>query len=117
MFMRCSAAAIPGYEGPTFLSKMYPPLGEPAAPVDTGYLPFDGPLVNGSPTILMYAGDVDDSGEIDAADIDIVIANFGLVNGDDLWDPAVDVDGTGEIDAADIDVVISNFGLVGDPEP
>lgn len=56
----------------------------------------------------MIAGDVDNSNEIDAADIDLVIANFGDTNIN------FDVDGSGEIDAADIDIVISNFGSVGD---
>ncbi len=53
---------------------------------------------------FMVVGDVDGSGEIDAADIDVVIANFGVLGG-----PA-DVDVSGEVDAADIDIVISNFG-------
>ncbi len=60
------------------------------------------------PGFTMIAGDVDNSNEIDAADIDLVIANFGDTNIN------FDVDGSGEIDAADIDIVISNFGSVGD---
>ena len=54
-------------------------------------------------------GDVDNSSEVDAADIDIVIASFGATN---VTNP--DVDCSGEVDAADIDVVIANFGAVGD---
>ncbi len=54
-------------------------------------------------------GDVDNSGEVDAADIDIAIANFGATN---VTNP--DVDCSGEVDAADIDVIIANFGAVGD---
>ncbi|MBL8060665.1 MAG: dockerin type I repeat-containing protein [Chthonomonas sp.] len=53
---------------------------------------------------LPITGDVDGSGEVDAADIDFVIAQFGSAN------PAADVDGSGEVDAADIDIVIANFG-------
>ena len=56
-------------------------------------------------------GDPDNSDEVDAADIDLVIANFGQ-----LGDPnsiAADVNGSGEVDAADIDVVIVNFGEIG----
>lgn len=117
MYLRCSQDVIPGYEGPRFLSRMEPPLSEPAMPIDTSFMPRTGPLINGQPTIMMYPGDVDNSGEIDAADIDVVIANFGSVDGDPNWHPWVDVDGTLEIDAADIDVVIANFGLVDDPEP
>ena len=52
-------------------------------------------------------GDVDDSTEVDAADIDAVIAAFG-----NTGNVLGDVDGTLEVDAADIDVVIANFGGV-----
>ena len=86
-------------------------------PVDATFLPRVGHAIGGQPVITMYAGDVDDSGEIDAADIDVVIAEFGRVDGDPNFHRWVDVDGTGEIDAADIDLVIANFGLVADPEP
>ena len=58
-------------------------------------------------TILLTNGDVDDSGEVDAVDIDEVIAQFGSV------DPInADVDSSGEVDAVDIDIVIANFGAV-----
>ncbi|MCC6685622.1 MAG: hypothetical protein IT205_01390 [Fimbriimonadaceae bacterium] len=55
----------------------------------------------------MYNGDPDDSGEVDAADLDLVIADFGsgAVS-------ATDVDVSSEVDAADIDIVIANFGGV-----
>lgn len=119
MYMRCNSTAVPGYVGPSFLPRLYPPIGTPAAAPDVAYLPFSGPPspLTGQPTLEMYAGDVDDSNEVDAVDIDIVIANFGFVDGQPGFNPAIDVDGTGEIDAADIDLVIANFGLVGDPEP
>ena len=52
-------------------------------------------------------GDVENSGEVDATDIDIVIAGFG-----NLGQSPPDVDGSEEVDAADIDIVISNFGGV-----
>ncbi len=57
----------------------------------------------------MFNGDVDNSGEVDAADIDEVIADFGITAND----PS-DVDVSGEVDAADIDIVIANFGFVND---
>ncbi|MBL8059350.1 MAG: hypothetical protein JNK63_01395 [Chthonomonas sp.] len=63
--------------------------------------PVSGMVVN------MLNGDVDLSGEVDAADIDLVIANFGGSN------TQSDVDGTQEVDAADIDLVIAYFGSVG----
>lgn len=61
-------------------------------------------------TIVVSNGDVDDSGEVDAADIDAVIADFGDVwpNGD--GNPSADVDDSGEVDAADVDTVIGAFG-------
>ncbi len=53
----------------------------------------------------LFNGDPDHSGEVDAADIDLVIGDFGMMNSADT-----DVDVSGEVDAADIDIVISNFG-------
>ena len=52
-------------------------------------------------------GDVDASGEVDAVDIDEVIASFGGTG-----DSASDVDGSQEVDAVDIDIVIARFGSV-----
>ncbi len=60
-------------------------------------------------TITCQNGDVDNSGEVDAADIDAVIAAFGSTAVLDT-----DVDVSGEVDAADIDIVIANFGGVND---
>ncbi|MBL8059092.1 MAG: hypothetical protein JNK63_00075 [Chthonomonas sp.] len=62
--------------------------------------------------IVIENGDVDDSGEVDAADIDAVIADFGDIwpNGD--GNSSADADNSGEVDAADIDLVISAFGSV-----
>lgn len=57
-------------------------------------------------TISLNNGDSDHSGEVDAADIDLVIADFGSAAVADT-----DVDVSGEVDAADIDIVIANFGL------
>ncbi|MBL8059976.1 MAG: hypothetical protein JNK63_04575 [Chthonomonas sp.] len=57
--------------------------------------------------IAVQNGDVDNSGEADAADIDLVIADFGSVAVS-----ATDADVSGEVDAADIDIIIANFGGV-----
>lgn len=57
-------------------------------------------------------GDTDNSDEVDAVDIDLVIADFGNVGSPTSI--AADIDGSGEVDAVDIDVVISRFGAVGD---
>lgn len=66
--------------------------------------------------IVCADGDVDESGEVDAADIDAVIANFGLGASDPGYasNRNSDVDRSGEVDAADIDIVIANFGLTDD---
>ena len=50
-------------------------------------------------------GDPDLSGEVDATDIDLVIADFGSLSVGNA-----DVDVSGEVDATDIDIVIANFG-------
>lgn len=54
-------------------------------------------------------GDVDNSGEVDASDIDAVIGAFGASG-----QSATDVDGSLEVDAVDIDIVIGGFGAVDD---
>ncbi len=69
------------------------------------------------PDVQLDLGDVDMSGEVDAADIDLLIANFGQIIGTQSWNPNWDVDSTGQIDAADIDVVIASFGSSGDRMP
>jgi hypothetical protein len=60
-------------------------------------------------SVNLQNGDVDNSGEVDAADIDAVIASFGSTA-----NAPVDADVSGEVDAADIDLVIANFGEVND---
>lgn len=118
IYVRANQDVIPGYMGPRFLPRLIPPMSEPPAPRDVAYLPTSGPAgPSGFPSIQLFAGDCDGSGEIDAVDIDFVIADFGIVNGDPGFDGSTDVDGSGEVDAIDIDVVIANFGLTGDPEP
>ena len=56
-------------------------------------------------SVVLSNGDADASGEVDAADIDAVIADFAQTNSANT-----DVDVSGEVDAGDIDIVISNFG-------
>lgn len=60
-------------------------------------------------TVSLQNGDADLSGEVDAADLDAIIADFGLITPN-----PTDVDASGEVDAADIDVAIANFGGVDD---
>ncbi|MBL8059173.1 MAG: hypothetical protein JNK63_00485 [Chthonomonas sp.] len=64
-------------------------------------------------TVHLLNGDADHSGEVDAADIDNVISNFGnSYPGPGNVD--ADVNGTGEVDADDIDIVIACFGNTDD---
>ncbi|MBL8061102.1 MAG: hypothetical protein JNK63_10365 [Chthonomonas sp.] len=59
-------------------------------------------------------GDCDNSGEVDAADVDAIVVAFGAVVGNPNYSVSVDADGSSEVDAADIDIVIQGFGLVDD---
>lgn len=61
-------------------------------------------------TIAMANGDTDGSGEVDAADIDDVIFNFGQTWPGGTGNIHADTDVSGEVDASDIDIVIANFG-------
>lgn len=65
-----------------------------------------------SSSFSLTNGDADGSGEVDAVDIDYVIARFGL---NPTTDPDIyaDLDLSGEVDAVDIDIAIANFGAVG----
>ncbi len=63
--------------------------------------------LDGTPKTANFSlanGDADLSGEVDAADIDVIIADFAQGAG------LTDLDGSGEVDAADIDIAIANFG-------
>ena len=66
--------------------------------------------------VVCQNGDVDESGEVDATDIDEVIANFGLIGGDPGYaaNRNSDLDRSGEVDATDIDITIANFGALDD---
>lgn len=66
----------------------------------------------GGINITLTNGDCDWSGEVDAVDIDYVIANFGQIISDPDFHVNADVDGSGEVDAVDIDIVIANFGAI-----
>ncbi|MBL8059777.1 MAG: hypothetical protein JNK63_03560 [Chthonomonas sp.] len=62
--------------------------------------------------VALVNGDVDTSGEVDAADIDQVIADFGAIWPVGNGNPNSDVDVSGEVDAGDIDIIIANFGAI-----
>jgi len=85
-----SGPAIIEWDGSSFLKRRQP-VTLTGASQNFGITP----LVN---------GDVDNSSEVDAVDIDLVIADFGDVSVGNS-----DVDVSGEVDAVDIDIVIANF--------
>ncbi|MCC7103136.1 MAG: hypothetical protein IT206_08675 [Fimbriimonadaceae bacterium] len=64
--------------------------------------------------VALQNGDVDNSTEVDAADIDQVITDFGQMWPGGTGLASSDVDDSGEVDAADIDIVIANFGAMDD---
>ncbi|MBL8059718.1 MAG: S8 family serine peptidase [Chthonomonas sp.] len=64
--------------------------------------------------VTLPNGDADASGEVDAADIDFIIAKFGFVVGNPNYSVTADCDGSSEIDAADIDIAVAEFGQVND---
>lgn len=66
----------------------------------------------GNLVTLLPNGDPDQSGEVDAVDIDLVISNFGATTTSAVLG---DLDGSGEVDAVDIDITIANFGQTGTP--
>ncbi|MBL8060842.1 MAG: matrixin family metalloprotease [Chthonomonas sp.] len=97
-------------------------ISVPSLVAGTGYLVRVSSLVwlrKSTPTIgaatisnlnfSLFNGDADQSGEVDAADIDDVIAAFG---GTGVGPTGGDLDGSGEVDASDIDVAIANFGQI-----
>ncbi|MFG0292058.1 MAG: PKD domain-containing protein [Phycisphaerales bacterium JB050] len=51
-------------------------------------------------------GDVNDSGSVDLADLNLVLANFGQTTSDG------DADGSGTVDLADLNLVLAAFGTV-----
>lgn len=57
--------------------------------------------------IALQNGDIDQSGEVDATDLDAVISSFGMVG-----NVPANVDANGEVDAEDLNIVIQAFGSV-----
>ncbi|MCC6686088.1 MAG: hypothetical protein IT205_03745 [Fimbriimonadaceae bacterium] len=68
--------------------------------------------VNTATPVILQNGDVDASNEVDAADIDEVIAHFGENTGGGPYFRPADLDGSTEVDATDIDIAIAHFGDV-----
>lgn len=58
---------------------------------------------------ILPGGDVDDSGEIDLTDIDLVISAYLTTPSDPGYVLNADVDNSGEVDLTDVDIVISHY--------
>ena len=54
-------------------------------------------------------GDIDGNGDVNAADLSILLANFGKT-GYEITYPTADIDGNGDINAADLSILLANFG-------
>jgi len=54
-------------------------------------------------------GDIDGNSDVNAADLSILLFNFGK-SGNAITNPATDIDGNGDINAADLSILLFNFG-------
>lgn len=102
--LSCNSGQIPGYQGPGYLTKIFPPIGIQALPLDA----------IGQETIELFQGDCDNDNEIGAGDFDFVVSHFGTVDGEPEWSPSADINGDGEVGSPDFDIVVENYGLSGD---
>ncbi|MBX7134510.1 MAG: S8 family serine peptidase [Fimbriimonadaceae bacterium] len=93
-----------GWEGPGYLGKIYPPLNEPALPIDAIYVP----------DMTLYVGDCDSDNEIGISDYAVLSAAYGSFEGDTGWDRRADLDGDLEISIGDYAILSGNYGLAGD---
>jgi len=66
--------------------------------------------VDGTVTVLVLIGDLDNSGVVGIKDLYPAASAFGTHVGDDRWDPLADLDGDGYVGIKDIYLVASNFG-------
>jgi len=56
-------------------------------------------------------GDIDGDGDVDQADLGILLAAFGTCAGDPGFNPAADIDGDGCVGQADLGSLLANFGM------
>ncbi len=55
-------------------------------------------------------GDVDGDGDVDQADLGLLLAAYGACVGDPNWNSDADFDASGCVDQADLGVLLSNYG-------
>jgi len=56
-------------------------------------------------------GDLDGDGDVDLADLMIMVNSFGLSEGEPLFDERADIDGNGVVDLSDLLTLANEFGL------
>ena len=60
-------------------------------------------------TVGNKPGDINGDGDVNAADLSILLANFGK-SGTAITNPAADINDDGDVNAADLSILLSNFG-------
>ncbi len=56
------------------------------------------------------AGDLDGDGDVDLADLSLMLAAYNTCDGDPNFNAAADLDGDGCVDLADLSILLSNYG-------
>ncbi len=75
---------------------------------------FDGGQVDGFLVeVICEAGDADHDGDVDQADLGLVLAAYGSHEGDDHYNPNADFDQDGDVDQGDLGELLGNFGAGG----
>jgi len=64
--------------------------------------------------ILLVNGDIDDDNEVTLFDFGALVAAFGSVPDDEIWNPRADLDGDMEVTLFDFGIIVRNFGEIGD---
>ncbi|MBI5863496.1 MAG: hypothetical protein HZB38_03080 [Planctomycetes bacterium] len=53
---------------------------------------------------------MDGDGDVDIADLALLLSSFGSTTGQPTYNPNADFDGDGDVDLSDLTVLLSNFG-------
>jgi hypothetical protein len=66
--------------------------------------------VDGTVTVLVLVGDINDDAKVDIRDIGAAAKAFGSYPGHDRWNSDADIDGNDKIDIRDIAKIAKDFG-------